>query len=57
MKEFTIRYTETYSDVYNIKANNYEEACEKLKQMILEDKLDGPMQCCDCSCEDASNEH
>ena len=56
MKEFSIRYTETYSDVYNIEADTYEEACEKLKEMIIEDKLDGPMQCCDSSYEDVTEE-
>ena len=56
MKEFTIEYTETYSDIYHIEADTYEEACEKLKEMIMEDKLDGPMQCCDSSYKDVTEE-
>ena len=53
--EFAIEYTETYSDVYYIKANSYEEACKKLQESIINGDLDGPDQCCDSLYKNVSN--
>lgn len=47
MSKYYIRYTETYADEYEIKAESYMEACDKLRKDIMDGKVDGPDQCID----------
>ena len=47
MKKFSIKYFETYSDTYEVEAETYEEACEKLGEMMCDGEVDGPEQCID----------
>lgn len=48
---YTIKYTETYFEIYEIEADSKEEAEEKLREMIAEDRIDGPEQCENSNCE------
>lgn len=45
MKKYKIRYYECYEGFYEVEANSKEEAEEKLRDDIREDREDGPYQC------------
>lgn len=45
MSVFEIRYNETYSKSYNVKADSFEQAKDKLYNALLNGDVDGP-DCC-----------
>lgn len=47
MKTFSIKYFETYSDTYEVKAETYEEACKILGEMLMDGKEKAPDYCVD----------
>lgn len=47
MALFVIKYEETYSDRYVIKADSLEEAKEKLREAIMNGEANGPEICVD----------
>ena len=40
-----IKYRETYERTYFVKADTFEEACEKLEDAIQNGNIDGPEEC------------
>lgn len=56
MKEYTIEYTETYSDIYKVKASSFDEACEILAGWIGCGKANGPDQCIDSNYKEVCHE-
>ena len=49
-----INYKETYERTYFVKADTYEEACDKLREAIEEGDVEGPDNCCDTEYTDDS---
>lgn len=43
METFKIKYTETYSGTFNIKAESALQAADKLDQMVIDGKIDSGM--------------
>ena len=56
MKDFFIKYTETYSDVYMVRANTLKEAIAKLDEDIRCGARQGPELCDGSSYEEVSDE-
>lgn len=58
MAKYLVDYYETYSKSYEIEAESKEEAEEKVKGGIREEKLDPPENCSDswCETEELNNE-
>lgn len=51
---FAVRYTETFHRVYYVKANDFEEAKEKVGNAIMYGRIDEPIECCDSNYEDVT---
>lgn len=47
MPRFAIKYSETYSKVYYVDADNYYKGVDKLQEAIEEGTVNGPDQCSD----------
>ena len=43
--KFGLDYYETYHRIYTVEADSKEEAREKLEEMLMDGKEDGPDQC------------
>lgn len=54
MKEYLIKYSESYSDIYRVEANTLSEAIEKLDNDIREGSRKGPDLCDGSSYEEVS---
>lgn len=47
MKRFSVIYWEQYASIYEVNAESYEEACEKVEEAIANGNIEGPMLCVD----------
>lgn len=56
MPRFAIEYSETYSKMYYVDADNYYEGVDKLQEAIREGTVEGPDQCTDSDYIDVTNE-
>ena len=55
MKNYTIKYVETYSGLYDIEAESYEQAVQTLEERLHEGAEQGPDVCTDSYFEPASD--
>lgn len=47
MKRFSVTYMEQYASIYEVNAESYEEACEKVGEAIANGNVEGPTICID----------
>ena len=52
MKDYDIKYTETYQGWYRVRANSPEEGKEKLLDDTMNGRVDGPSECINSGCEE-----
>ena len=57
MARFAIEYSETFSNVYFVEAETFDEGVEKIDKAISEDEIDGPEECSDCEYADVTQEY
>ncbi len=54
---YLLNYYETYTDLYEVEADNQIAAQEKLADQIRLGKIEGPSQCIECWCEPGVEEN
>lgn len=42
MPRFAVRFQETYSKLYYVEAENFDDACEKLEDAMMNEEVDAP---------------
>ena len=56
MKDYFIKYTESYSDIYKVRANTLLEAISRLDEEIRDGTRQGPELCDESSYEEVHHE-